>query len=61
MDASQLHTVGDYVGAAVAIASILSNFVKPWTIVGRILHFVAINWRTGSLTGPQPPMPGGGA
>lgn len=31
-------------GAIVTIASVLANVVPPHTVVGKILHFVALNF-----------------
>jgi hypothetical protein len=41
---TEMHSIADYLGGVVAIASILSNFIKPYTIAGKIVHFVAFNF-----------------
>jgi hypothetical protein len=59
MDGSDIDFV-KLIGAIVTIASALSNVIPAHTIVGKILHFFALNFRTGSIT-PPPEQPGGGA
>jgi len=41
------------IGSIVTIASILSNIIPSHTIVGKILHFFALNFRSGSLSQAQ--------
>ena len=45
MDLSQVdaRTVVEAIGAAVTVASVLANYVAPWTWVGKALHFIAFN------------------
>jgi hypothetical protein len=49
----------------VTIASALANVIPPYTIVGKVLHFFALNFKTGNLSSPelkdQNSQPGGGA
>jgi hypothetical protein len=41
-----LHQITELVGAIVTVASLVSNYVAPWTYVGRALHFLALNGPT---------------
>jgi hypothetical protein len=43
MNPATMHTVVEVVGAVIAGASFLANWVAPWTIVGKALHFIALN------------------
>lgn len=46
MDHTNLDTITAYITAAVTIASILANFVPQHTIVGKVLHWIALNIKT---------------
>jgi phage-related protein len=52
-------------GVVVTIASALSNVVPSYTIVGKVLHFFALNFKSGNLSAAvskdQNSQPGGGA
>lgn len=54
-----------WVTVIVTIASALANVVPAHTIAGKILHFLALNFRSGSLSSPElkdtNSQPGGGA
>lgn len=39
-----LHNLYDWAAAVVGIASVLANVIKPYTIVGKVVHFLAFNF-----------------
>lgn len=49
MDSINLHDPQSIITAVIALASLLANIVPAHTIVGKILHFLALNFRSGSL------------
>lgn len=54
----QSHSLADVAGVIVVIASLLSNFFPAHTVVGKLLHLLAGNWRTGNLSSSAPPSAG---
>jgi hypothetical protein len=44
--------ITSYVTAAVTVASILANFIPPHTVVGKALHWIALNIRVGQQVPP---------
>jgi hypothetical protein len=55
MDENTLKTIALTASAVSTIASILCNlpFIKPNTLLGRGLHFLAFNFNVGSLAGTK--------
>lgn len=41
-----IHKIIEAIGAVVTVASLTANFVAPWTIVGKLAHWLALNGPT---------------
>lgn len=39
-----IHAALDVVGITVVAASILANFILPTSVLGKCVHFLALNW-----------------